>query len=120
MDESGSVGKDEFTKEKTFVKALAEHFQFGPSAARFGVISYSTGSQLDIAFNRYHDLASFQRGVSAIQYKGITVLKELFVLKEMHLYNCNIVISTLFLKMAKGVKCALCMTDTNALEKKTD
>lgn len=119
MDESGSVHNKEFEKEKNFVKALAGHFQFGPSAAQFGVVTYSTGSQLDIALNRYRDLASFQRGVSAIRYHGITVLKELFVLKEAHLYNCNFVISTLFLIMAKGVKCALCMTDTT-LEKKTN
>ena len=85
MDESGSVSKDDFTKEKNFVMALAGHFQFGPSAAQFGVITYSTGSQLDIALNRYRDLASFQRGVSAIIYKGIAVLKKLFVLKEIHL-----------------------------------
>ena len=75
MDESGSLSKGDFTKEKNFVKALAGHFQFGPSAAQFGVITYSTGSQLDIALNRYRDLASFQRGVSAIIYHGITVLK---------------------------------------------
>ena len=42
MDESGSVGKDEFTKEKNFVKALAGNFQIGPNAAQFGVITYST------------------------------------------------------------------------------
>lgn len=87
MDESGSVGEHEFTKEKNFVNALAGHFQFGPSAAQFGVITYSSGSKLDIALNRYRDLASFQRGVSAIEYYGITVIKELFVLKEIHLYK---------------------------------
>lgn len=70
MDESGSVHNKEFEKEKNFVKALAGHFQFGPSAAQFGVVTYSTGSQLDIALNRYRDLASFQRGVSAIRYHG--------------------------------------------------
>lgn len=80
MDESGSVGSRDFTREKDFVKAWAGHCQFGPSAAQFGVITFSTGSQLDIAFNKYRDLASFQRGVNAIRYIGITVLKEPFVL----------------------------------------
>ena len=75
MDGSGSVGDDEFTKEKNFVTALAGHFQFGPSAAQFGVITYSTKVRLHITLNRYRDLASFQGGVSAIPYTGITVLK---------------------------------------------
>ena len=79
MDESGSVGRNEFDKEKNFVNALAGQFQFGSSAAQFGVITYSSGSKLDIALNRYRDLASFQRGVSAIQYQGTTALKGLFL-----------------------------------------
>ena len=110
MDESGSVRKEEFEKEKNFVKALAGHFQFAPSAAQFGVITYSTGSKLDIALNRYRDLASFQRGVSGIRYHGITVLKELFADKEIHLYSYNFVLSTSFLIIEKGVKYPLCMT----------
>lgn len=94
MDESGSVGKDEFTKEKNFVKALAGNFQIGPNAAQFGVITYSTGSRLKITLNQYRDLASFQCGLSTIRYAGIIVLKKLFVLQDI----CNF---NLFLIMAK-------------------
>lgn len=74
MDESGSVGKDEFTKEKNFVKALAGNFQIGPNAAQFGVITYSTGSRLKITLNQYRDLASFQCGLSTIRYAGIIAI----------------------------------------------
>ena len=70
MDESGSVGKDEYKKEKDFVKALANHFQFGPSAAQFGVITFSTDAKLDITLNKHTDVASFGRGVDNIGYAG--------------------------------------------------
>jgi len=71
MDESGSVSNSDFERQKNFVKALAGHFQFGPSAAQFGVISFSTGAQLDITLNRYSDTASFGRGVNTIKHAGI-------------------------------------------------
>ncbi|XP_078353361.1 uncharacterized protein LOC144638092 isoform X2 [Oculina patagonica] len=70
MDESGSVSTADFERQKNFVKSLAGHFQFGPSAAQFGVISFSTGAQLDIALNKYGNLGLFQRGVSAIRHAG--------------------------------------------------
>ena len=86
MDESGSVNTADFERQKNFVKALAGHFQFGPSAAQFGIISFSTRAQLDISLNKYRDLGSFQRGVSAIRHAGIAVIKA----KLLVLQNCNI------------------------------
>ena len=71
MDESGSLNKDDFKRQKSFVKALARHFQFGPNAAQFGVITFSTGAQLDITLNRYGDAASFGKGVNRIRHAGI-------------------------------------------------
>ncbi|CAH3183434.1 unnamed protein product [Porites evermanni] len=70
MDESGSVSKADFEQQKNFVKALAGHFQFGPSASQFGVITFSTNAKLDITLNRYKDAASFQRGVNTISHEG--------------------------------------------------
>ncbi|KAJ7357802.1 behavioral response to pain [Desmophyllum pertusum] len=70
MDESGSVDKVDFERQKNFLKALAGHFQFGPGAAQFGVITFSTGAHMDIALNKYRDLASFARGVNAIRHAG--------------------------------------------------
>lgn len=71
MDESGSVSKADFEQQKNFVKALAGHFQFGPSASQFGVITFSTNAKLDITLNRYGDASPFQRGVNAISHEGI-------------------------------------------------
>ena len=71
MDESGSVSKDDFERQKSFVKALAGHFQFGPDGAQFGVITFSSGAQLDITLNRYGDTASFGEGVNRIRHAGI-------------------------------------------------
>ena len=77
MDESGSVDKEDFERQKNFVKALAGHFQLGPSAAQFGVITFSTNAQLDITLNKYHDLGSFQRGVSAIRHAGVVIFENI-------------------------------------------
>ncbi len=74
MDESGSVSTADFERQKNFVKSLAGHFQFGPSAAQFGIISFSTGAQLDIALNKYRNLGLFQRGVSAIRHAGMAMV----------------------------------------------
>ena len=71
MDESGSVSKDDFERQKSFVKALAGHFQFGSDGAQFGVITFSSGAQLDITLNRYGDTASFGEGVNRIRHGGI-------------------------------------------------
>ena len=71
MDESGSVSKADFEQQQNFVKALAGHFQFGPSASQFGVITFSTNAKLDITLNRYGDAASFQKGVNTISHEGI-------------------------------------------------
>ena len=75
MDESGSVGTSDFERQKNFVKSLAGHFQFSPTAAQFGVITFSTKAQLDITLNKYSTVSSFQRGVSAIKYGGTTLIK---------------------------------------------
>lgn len=73
MDESGSVQAEEFEREKNFVKGLADHFQLGPRATQFGVITFSTQAQLDIMLNQYSSLSSFQSGVNKIKYKGIRI-----------------------------------------------
>lgn len=68
------MSKADFEQQKNFVKALAGHFQFGPSASQFGVITFSTNAKLDITLNRYGDAASFQKGVNAISHEGISVI----------------------------------------------
>ncbi|XP_068676816.1 uncharacterized protein [Montipora foliosa] len=70
MDESGSVSKADFERQKNFVKDLADHFEFGPNAAQFGVITYSTGAQLDITLSQYKTSASFAQRVNSIKHAG--------------------------------------------------
>lgn len=74
MDESGSVTKGDFELQKNFVKALAGHFQFGPSAAQFGVITFSSAAYLDITLSKYKDPASFSQGVNEIRHAGISYI----------------------------------------------
>ena len=70
MDESGSMSEKDFGRQKNFVTQLASRFQLGPKAAQFGIVTFSTQAQLDIPLNRYGDLASFERGVNAINRTG--------------------------------------------------
>ena len=71
MDESGSVTKADFERQKNFVKDLAGNFEFGPNAAQFGVITYSTGAQLDITLSQYKTSALFAQRVNSIKHAGI-------------------------------------------------
>lgn len=74
MDESGSVSQTEFEEQKNFVKKLAGRFELGPNAAQMGVITYSTGAQLDITLNQFKDTASFVQRVNSIKRAGIPIL----------------------------------------------
>lgn len=73
MDESGSVSKTEFEEQKNFVKNLAGRFELGPNAAQMGVITYSTGAQLDITLNQFKDTNSFVQRVNSIKRAGIPI-----------------------------------------------
>ena len=63
--------KADFERQKNFVKDLAGNFEFGPNAAQFGVITYSTGAQLDITLSQYKTSASFAQRVNSIKHAGI-------------------------------------------------
>ena len=71
MDESGSIDSDDFTREKDFVAALADGFSnFGPNGVQMGVITYSTGADLDIKLSRHSTKASFMTAVKKIRQRG--------------------------------------------------
>ena len=72
MDESGSVSKEDFEREKNFVINFAGHFHISRNAAQFGIISYSTAARLDIKLNQFSgDLRLLQYTISTIRHGGI-------------------------------------------------
>lgn len=71
LDESGSVRAQDWEREKDFVNQLVNGFQnYGPAGVQFGVISYSTGADLDIKLNQYSRKQDFISAIGRIkQYR---------------------------------------------------
>jgi len=64
LDESGSVTKEDWEREKNFVVKLANGFgNYGPAGIQMGVLSFSTDPHVDIKLNQYSRKEDF---VSAI------------------------------------------------------
>lgn len=72
LDGSGSVGKNNFKITKEFVQSLMSHFSVSTKATHFGVITYSTNSNLefDLANPKYHDVVELKKRVMEIKYPG--------------------------------------------------
>ena len=74
MDESGSIGKTDFERQKGFVTALANGFSnFGPNGIQMAVITYSTSAQLDIKLDQYSNKQEFINAVKRISYYGKSI-----------------------------------------------
>lgn len=72
LDGSGSVGKNNFKIAKEFVQSLMSHFSVSTKATHFGVITYSTNSNLefDLANPKYHNVVELKKRVMEIRYPG--------------------------------------------------
>ena len=71
IDSSGSL-KEEYHKEKDFVKALASAFDLGPDGSRAGVVTFSAKAEHSIKMNEHTDIDSFSAAVDAIPLMGMT------------------------------------------------
>lgn len=72
LDGSGSVSKNNFKIAKEFVQSLMSHFSVSTKATHFGVITYSTNSNLefDLANPKYHNVVELKKRVMEIRYPG--------------------------------------------------
>merc|ERR1712168_1680967 len=71
LDSSGSL-RNEYQKEKDFLKAIAKAFDIVPGVSRAGVITFSARSKHSIKLSDHNDFASFSAAVDAIPLMGFT------------------------------------------------
>ncbi|XP_066266326.1 cartilage matrix protein-like [Branchiostoma lanceolatum] len=70
LDDSGSVGADNFNKLKGFVKRLTTQFEFGQDATRLGILQYSTDVKTVFSLNSYGTLDDINTAIDGMMYKG--------------------------------------------------
>ena len=71
LDSSGSL-RDDYDKEKNFLKALAATFGVSEQGARAGVVTFSFNTEHSIKLNDHYDLFSFSDAVDKIPLMGHT------------------------------------------------
>lgn len=71
LDSSGSLRND-YTKEKDFLKALASTFGVSDTGARAGVVTFSYYSQHSIKLNEHTETSTFNDAVDKIPLMGST------------------------------------------------
>ena len=71
LDSSGSLRND-YDKEKNFLKALAATFGVSEEGARAGVVTFSYDTEHSVKLNDHYDLASFSDAVDKIPLMGHT------------------------------------------------
>ncbi|KAI8484389.1 Signal peptide, CUB and EGF-like domain-containing protein 2, partial [Branchiostoma belcheri] len=70
LDDSGSVGADNFNTLKEFVKRLTTQFDFGQGAIRLGILQYSTAVTTVFSLNSYYTLEDINTAVDDMIYNG--------------------------------------------------
>ena len=87
MDESGSVGYNDYQKMKSFVAGLVKQFVIGPN--RFSVITFESGAYLRFSLNSYYDTSSLRNAIMHLDYRsgGTNIASALRVAKYEIRYN---------------------------------
>jgi receptor-type tyrosine-protein phosphatase Q len=71
LDNSGSVGYNNFQRMKSFVKDLTDFYKLGPDETRVSVMSFASSARIHIAFSAYFsDKRRFDSAVDSISYTG--------------------------------------------------
>ena len=73
LDSSGSL-KEDYAREKYFLKTLVRHIGIGESASRAGVITFSFFAKHSIKLNDYFNRNAFSAAVDAIPFMGYTTM----------------------------------------------
>ena len=71
LDSSGSL-RNEYSKEKDFLNALAATFGVSADGSRAGVVTFSYNSEHSIKLSDYSDIMSFTKAVQSIPLMGST------------------------------------------------
>lgn len=70
LDASTPVGRNNFDKEKAFIKLLARSLNVSPGKSRAALITYSTNSFTVIPLGGYSTVQDFERTLDAIAFYG--------------------------------------------------
>ena len=70
LDSSGSVGKKNFERLKSFIKSLTDYYEVGLDDTRVSVMSFSTKAIIQILFIHSWDKNWFDLAVDRIKYQG--------------------------------------------------
>ena len=70
LDTSGSISRDSYILEKEFVANIAERLSISENGNHYGVVLFGAYANVEIPFNRYFDLSTFQRAVLSMPQSG--------------------------------------------------
>ena len=70
MDESGSVGDNNYDLMKQFVYNTSNEFDIGPDDTQVGVISYSSSATARFYLNSYHDKTSLLTAINNLPFSN--------------------------------------------------
>lgn len=70
MDSSSEVSRENYNKEKGFIKSLAKTLNLAPGKTRGSVVIYSGVASLEIRFNAYSNSTAFDEAVDDLPYLG--------------------------------------------------
>ena len=88
MDASGSIGEANYKLEKNFVKEVVYAFGVSEAGSHAGIITYSDDAELNINFEKYKSLDSFNQAVDSLPYsKGRTRIDKALDLASNQLFT---------------------------------
>lgn len=70
VDSSSEVSRENYNKEKGFIKSLAKTLNLVPGKTRGSVVIYSGVASLEIRFNAYSNSTAFDEAVDDLPYLG--------------------------------------------------
>lgn len=70
LDNSGSVGLENFVKVKDFVKSVIDFFNIGPDGTHVAVVTYDTETQIEFKLLEYFTKNELRNAVDDIEYNG--------------------------------------------------
>ena len=70
VDSSSEVSRENYNKEKAFIKSLAKTLNLSPGKTRASVVVYSGVASLEIRLNAYYNSTIFDKAVDDLPYLG--------------------------------------------------
>ena len=71
VDSSNEVSRENYSKEKGFVKSLAKTLNLTPGKSRAAVIIYSNQASIEVKFDDHANSTSFDEAVDKLPYLGL-------------------------------------------------